>query len=144
MQVSEVNHVRVEKSSIIGNVAQTNIKVPVHPLQRADDDAIFRRGHPEAVAVDRHCAIAVAKRSRQRRVLACLPQPSDMNFDQLRKAGYYEVPFVGQAVSPTAVGDARLELRLHYGDDLRCFGVGVKIQIAAEIRPVVQGLDYGG
>src|SRR5579864_5343368 len=116
--------------------------MPVHALQGADDDAIFGCGYTEGMLAQRQYAVAIAQRARESGLLARLTETPNMNFDQFGQAGHDEVPFIGQAISPAAVRNRRLELLLHHIDNFGRSGVGVEIQIAAEIRPVIERFNH--
>src|SRR5215472_7497823 len=65
-----------------------------------------------------------------------------MNLDELRQSGNYEVPLTRQPISPASVINSGVEHRAHYSYQLAGFGVGIKIQVAAQIRPMIKRLDY--
>src|ERR1700722_5455144 len=49
VQVLKVDQVFVEKPRVIDDVAQSDVEMPVHALQRADDNAVLGRGHSKNV-----------------------------------------------------------------------------------------------
>ena len=64
-----------------------------------------------------------------------------MDLDQLGQAGDLKVPFAGEAVAPASVFHGGAEAFGHQLDDLAGAGAGEEIEVAAEIGPVIEGLD---
>src|SRR5215469_5934811 len=50
MQVFEFDQVVVQQAGIIGDIAEANVKVPIHSLQRTNYDPVFGSGHTERIA----------------------------------------------------------------------------------------------
>src|SRR5580704_13426130 len=65
-----------------------------------------------------------------------------MDFHELRQAGNNEIPLVGQTVTPAARRQLGIEACAHHGDYMLWIGAGVEIEVAAEIRPVIERFDH--
>jgi hypothetical protein len=65
-----------------------------------------------------------------------------MHLDQFGQARYNEVPFVGEPVAPAARFQLSIESIAHDGDNIFCVSVSVEVEIAPEVRPMIQGLDH--
>src|SRR6266700_843330 len=61
-----------------------------------------------------------------------------MNFHQFEKPRHTEIPFICQPVSPTPRDRCGAEFRSHYLFDTIRIRRGVKIEVRAEVRPVVE------
>src|SRR5580698_1569842 len=141
--MGKVNQARIQKQGVVHDVAQSNVEVPVHALQRADNDAVFRGGYAEKMPAQVNHASARRQRSGDGGLLPGLSQATGMNLHELGQSRYNKIPLVREAISPAAVGERGTEARTHDLDHFVGIGVRIQVQIAPEVRPVIEGLDYG-
>src|ERR1700690_3594099 len=113
MQVSKINQVLVEETRVIYDVAQTDVKMPVHTLKRADDDTVFGRRHAKYMSRDLGHASTSGERTRDDSLLPGLAQTSSVNFDEFGQSRHNKVPLVRKTVSPAAVREGGIEARAH-------------------------------
>src|ERR1700686_481578 len=125
MEILEVDKLQVQKPGVVQDVAQPDVKVAVHALKRADDDAVLRRGNTKDVTADLRRARASGDRSGYSRLLSGLSQASDVHFDELGQSRNDEVPLIGQPISPAAVRQFGIEMRAHEIHDVGGIGVCV-------------------
>src|SRR5580692_8507235 len=65
-----------------------------------------------------------------------------MNFDWFRKARNEEIPLIGEMVAPASRRDRCVEALFHQQSDFLGLGIGEKIDIAAKIGPMIEGLHH--
>ncbi len=126
----------------VDDVAQAEIEMSVHALQveiimRSEVD-----GNPEQVLADGNNAGAPDEPGRHGELFSGLSQPSHVNLYGFRQAGNDEVPFVSQAIAQTAGRDFGFEAGRHERDDFAWIGIGVEVEVAAQIGPVIERLDH--
>src|ERR1700675_4374936 len=138
MKVCEVDELQVQKPRIVDDVAQPDVKVAVHALERADDDAVLRCGNAKDVTADLRHARARGDRSGYSRLLSGLSQASGVHFDKLGQSRNDEVPLIGQPISPTAVRQFGIEMRAHEIHDVGGIGVCEKVKVAAKAGQITR------
>src|ERR1700722_8283118 len=114
----------------------------VHPLQSRNHQPVRDRWDPERAASDLDDARAPSQGAGDRNLFSGLTETPHVNLNRLGQSGNNKVPFVGQAISPAPRGKLGFETPLHEADYVARVCVGVEIQVAAKIGPVIQRLDY--
>src|SRR5215470_7317947 len=116
--------------------------MPVHSLQRGQKDAVggIRNRNSEATDILLYGMLGDAP--AQGDMFAGLSEASDMSFDRERQSGNLEIPLVRQPVSPTALENLRLKFALHRADNESVVRGDEQIEVAADIGPVIERLDY--
>src|SRR5579884_768446 len=112
--------------------------MPVHTLQRADDDPVFRSQHTKGITANVLHARSSGERFRDGSLFSGLSQSTDVNLDELGQSRQHKVPLVSEAISPAALFELRVEMCAHEFNHIRRVGVGIQIEITSKIRPVVK------
>src|SRR5579862_838477 len=100
LKTVEIQHSAGHQTEDVDDIRQAYVVVPIHSLQRRDNDLVFRDGHWERIPIVGHPYETRQYSSGQRRMFPGLTETSDMDFNKLRKAGYMKVKFVGELVTP--------------------------------------------
>src|SRR6185312_8770360 len=116
--------------------------MPVHALQRGNHQSVRGRGHPEGLIFNIDEPGARREGSGDGGLLSGLPEPPDVDFNWLWKAGNKKIPLVGEAITPASCSKFRTEAPLHKLDYFFRGRAAEQIQIAAEVRPMVERLDH--
>src|SRR5438309_9310736 len=142
MQVTEVDQSKIQKPGVVYDIAQTDVEMAVHALQSTDNDAVFGCRHSENMSLNM-CPTGVgSQRASDSGLLASLSQTSGMYLHQFGQSRDNEVPFVGQSVSPTAVCELGVEMGAHDFNDFGGVCVCIKIEITAQVGPMIERLNY--
>ncbi len=75
-------------------------------------------------------------------MFAGLSKAANMNLYRFGQSRNHEIPFAGQSIAPASGRNLRLEVPLHQFQDFSGVRIGIEIQIAAEIRPMIERFDY--
>ena len=137
IHIAVLDHLRV-----VDDVAQTNVKVTVHALQRADHKAVFWSRDWKRMSHELGRPGPVNQRVDDCELFAGLTEALHVDLDQFWQTRNFEVPFVCQTVSPAAFRNLCLETLFHDGHNVGGFRVGEKVEVAAQVRPVVERLDH--
>ena len=84
---------------------------------------------------------AARQRTAKANQFSRLSQATYVDFNQFGQTWNNKVPFMRQPVAPAALGDFGVKLATESANDTRRICVGVQVQIASEVGPVVQRLD---
>lgn len=143
VQAVEVNLTGIQQPGVVYDVAQTDVEVAIHALESADDDAVFGSEDTEVSTINRDDSCARQQELCEGGLLTGLTKALDVDFDHFWQSGDNEVPLIRQTVSPAALGQLPAKLRTHDLHNLRGISIGVKIEIASEVWPVIQRFDDG-
>ena len=140
-QIVKIDGLFLQERSQINNVAEPQIKVPVHALQSRQDNAAFGCGHAEAMAV--HFADHAARRqsASQFDVFPGLAQARHMHFHGLAQARDFEVPFVGEPIAPAALQYFSMKALGHREHHASIVGRSEQVQITSQVRPMFERLN---
>lgn len=87
--------------------------MPVHPLQRSDDNALLGRWHPEIHSKHRLGNPPGYKTLGHGNVFPGLSQALHVYLDRFRQAANCKVPLIGQPVAPASRLNASPKTRGH-------------------------------
>src|SRR5262245_53843217 len=145
LQLIEVDAATRYQAKNVHDVRQANIKMPVHPLQCCNHDALFGQGDGKRVLAevlgDPPCQEAIGEIF----LFSGLSQAADVYLNHLPKAWNTKIVFTRQSISPALglllCGEIILE---NVRDDF-VWCTEEKIEITSRIRPVVECLhDHDG
>src|SRR5258708_17414118 len=116
----------------------------VHSLEGCGEDPLFRRGNKEMMAIRLRHYPAADETPGEFDMFARLAQSPNVDLHRLGQAGKSEVPFVSEAVTPAARFYLGLEYVLEYVKYVSAVSRGKKVEIIAQVGPVVERLHDQG
>src|SRR5260370_26333666 len=116
--------------------------MPIHTLERADDNTFFGRGRQKRVAVELHRHAAVEDPTCKLNVLPSLPKPSDVNLDFLLKTLNRETTLMREMVTHRTRQRSAVELVQENILDTTLIRHRNQVAIVPKVRPVVQCLHH--
>ena len=113
------------------------MRCKVEIIRRSDIEAVRKR--KPATSIDRARSI---RRDAIVGLFSGLAQSADVDLHRLRQPGNVEVPLARQTISPASGRCLRLKAPAHQIEHLFRLCARVQIEIAAQVRPVIQRLDH--